>query len=210
MDMMDANSSFDDLVKRHEFGGFLGSPTEHFGIPSYPPTYVKPTFRVILEGASPITLVAARGAMGKTTTARALSASLSAPLWSLESDRSVSGDALEARLREYGNDLLSPTSKPLVVVDSLDEARLRVSGVSWQEFAESIVHKATAFDFILLGRDRVVDDFWVLLDDLGIGARYLELSHFDTLQRVEYVDLRLRGVRNVDSDQMYSAARALS
>lgn len=204
---MSTGLSYEQLSEELLTAAFDGvSPSAVFGVARRPEPFVGPTFEVVEEGApgAVIHLVAARGATGKSTLAEALSAHLRVPLWKLEDDRGVSGDALASRLREYDG---TSAGTAMVVVDALDEARLRVSGVSWQEFAASI-HDAAQHGhrFLLLGRERVVEDLWVIFDDLGSQPRYLELSHFGEPQRTAYIDGHLVGDRDPE-DRMYCAAR---
>ncbi|MEA2316868.1 MAG: hypothetical protein QOD44_1057, partial [Solirubrobacteraceae bacterium] len=76
-----------------------------------------------------------------------------------------------------------------MIVDALDEARMRVSAQSWNEFLDSLARAAAGgHRFVLLGRERILEDVWVHFDDAGLSCAWYEISHFDGSQRAEYVD----------------------
>src|SRR5207249_1721982 len=94
-----------------------------------------------------------------------------------------------------------------IVLDALDEARMRVSGLSWIEFVGSLSSAATTgHHFVLLGRERVLEDVWLTLSDAEVSVCWIEISHFDAAQRTTYVDTRVRHKRSIDSGA-YRAAR---
>jgi hypothetical protein len=145
------------------------------------------------------TFISARGATGKSAMAVELSRRLGAPLWSLGEDKAVSGDALTARLSAFlgAVDPLAEAASgrvPLLVVDAIDEARLRVTGVSWDEFMASLAEYAVAgVHLVVLGRKRTIEDVWFSLADAVLDISWYEISHFNESQQSEYVDLRALG-----------------
>jgi hypothetical protein len=191
--------AFEDLVGRLPAGGLPGSNTDVLGVAAEMETFVSPTLRVVEEeeGAN-VTLISARGATGKSTLAQQLSSVTGAPLWRLEADVTVSADALASRLATYlgpddplGRFLASRDA--FLIIDSLDEARMRVSGASWGEFMRSMIEAARGgHRFVLLGRERILDDVWLDLADAGLTTQWFEISHFDAVQRQDYVDTRVR------------------
>jgi hypothetical protein len=215
---MSDSISFDELVARLPGGKFLGDNQPAFGIQPAVPTFVPPTLRLV-DGTdeAAVTLISARGATGKTTLAVELSAVTQTPLWRLDTDLSVSADALESRLHKYigpGDAVrrFAEDESAFVVVDALDEARMRVSGTSWTEYMESIAKVATTGrHFVLLGRERILEDVWLSLEDAGIGCDWWEISHFDRNQRVAYVDGRVgeRGRAATDNEAYISARDAV-
>ncbi len=206
--------TFDELVGVLPGDALPGTDHESFGVASADATFVPPTLRVVEAVAEPhVTLISARGATGKSALARQLSAVTGAPLWRLEADVTVSADALAARLGEYlGPDdpvgRLRATAGAFLIIDSLDEARMRVSGASWADYMRSI--EAVAADghrFVLLGRERILDDVWLDLADAGIDTEWYEISHFDAPQRQAYVDGRVHARGFDTSSQAYLGAR---
>lgn len=211
---MTAAVSFEQLISRLPTGGFLGENQPAFGIAEVVATFVPPTLRLVetSEGAG-VTLISARGATGKTTLAEELSARTQTPLWRLGDDVSVSADALESRLGRYigPDDALrrfQADDSAFVIVDALDEARMRVSGTSWAEFMSSIAEVATSGrHFVLLGRERVLEDVWLNLAESGIEPEWFEISHFDPDQRQAYVDGRVRDRGHDTDNDAYIKAR---
>ncbi|WP_256788122.1 hypothetical protein [Frankia sp. AvcI1] len=163
----------------------------------------------------PVTLVSARGAAGKSMAAVELAARLDAPLWRLELDKAVSATSLEYALGQYlgSHDVRSRLDKDrhqFIVVDSLDEARARVSGVSWTEFIESLGLLAEhGLRYVLFGRERTLEDVWVGLCDLNLRVAWWEISHFAAPQCAEYIDgvVQKRDPEATCSSFEYRAAR---
>lgn len=206
--------TFEDLVGRLPADRLLGTDQEAFAIAEPVETFVSPTLRLVEEASEPhVTLISARGATGKSTLARQLSSVTGAPLWRLDADVTVSADALASRLSRYlGPDdpirRFRSSDGAFVIIDSLDEARMRVSGASWAEYMRSLADVAAdGHRFVLLGRERILDDVWLDLADSGIHTEWFEISHFDAEQRRAYVDARV-GKRGFDtSNEVYLRAR---
>lgn len=174
---------------------------EEFRVAEHAGAFVEPMMsRYEFADAPQVTFISARGATGKSAMAAELSRRLGAPLWSLGRDKAVSGDALTARLSAFLAvvDPLTEASNgrvPLVIIDAMDEARLRVTGVSWDEFMASLAQYATAgVHLVILGRKRTIEDVWYSLAEGIENISWYEISHFNESQQREYVDLRaLRG-----------------
>lgn len=212
--------TFDGLCDQIRGAPLTGHHHDRFGVPDadelsffIPPVLVGKD----LDAAerSPVTLLSARGAAGKSTSAVELARRLAAPLWRLERDKAVSGTSLEFALGQYlrchdVGERLRELGGGLVVVDSLDEARTRVSGVSWNEFLASVVAAIPdGLRVVLLGRERTLEDVWVTLAEAGVPVAWWELSHFAPEQCVSYVDAHVHA-REPGTDltsPLYRAAR---
>ncbi|TYB43904.1 hypothetical protein [Actinomadura chibensis] len=197
---MDTQLSFPKLVTALGRVGFSGVPQAAFKVADGGPLFVPPTMVLREEYLgpggleAPVVLVSARGAAGKSRTAEELSYRLGAPLWKLEQDKAVSGTSLFYVLGQYLGSAdvpgtLAQQSSPMILIDSLDEARALVSGTSWADFVESI---ATAHQhgcrFVLFGRERTLDEVWFDLADADVETAWLEISHFGPQERCAYVD----------------------
>lgn len=187
-----------DLLPRAESAPGVGLPAFKTVLTEAP--FVEPMMSVFESNDSPrITLISARGATGKSAMAQELSRRLNAPLWALGHDKAVSADALAARLGAYLGrpDPMSAEAVadvPLLIIDSMDEARLRVTGVSWDEYMASLANFVDlGAKLVILGRQRTMEDVWYSLaastDEIG----WYEISHFNGDQQREYVDLRAMG-----------------
>lgn len=210
--------SFDEFSRGFESSALDGNRTDSFAIPIKTTTdfFVSPVLLAKDDQDDPLViLVSARGAAGKSKAAAELAARLNAPLWRLELDKAVSGTSLEYVLSQYlgVHDVkgrLDHYECPIIVIDSLDEARTRVSGVSWTEFVESLGGlTGHGLRYVLFGRERTLEDVWVTLCDLGISVAWWEISHFPPSQCIEYVDgiVAKRDPAGDHSTSEYKAAR---
>ena len=190
-----------------------GTPRPAFAVVEEVGPFIAPEFSVEEAAGRPkITFVSARGATGKSTVAEQLSHRLNAPLWSLSIDKAVSGDAIAARISTYLgtvdplND--APGRLPLVIVDAMDEARLRVTGVSWDEFMTSLAEYVLAgIHLVVLGRQRTIEDVWYSLSSAVSEISWYEISHFNPEMQSEYVDLRALGPNPDSRLQTYDQAK---
>lgn len=143
--------SYAQLLEGLPGGGFDGDARPEFGTASPSELFVPPTLNIVdrSEGAQ-VTLISARGATGKSMLAKQVSADKTVPLWSLDADLGVSAHALEAKLSHYIGPheplrRFTANSQAFVVIDALDEARMRVSGLSWNEYIRSLSAVATSW-----------------------------------------------------------------
>lgn len=194
---VDSQLSFSELITALRGGGFPGEPQGGFRISNGENFFVPPEL-LLRESfgslAAPVVLVSARGAAGKSSLAEKLSHSLNVPLWRLEDDKAVGATSLSFAVGQYLRTAdvpgaLKAASDPMILIDSLDEARARVSGTSWQEFLESIAEITRhGCRFVLFGRERTLEEVWLSLADVSVDAGWLEISHFGESERCMYVD----------------------
>lgn len=208
--------SFDELLNTLPLGQLAGRSRPEFGLADAPAVFVPPTLKLVEGSPAPnVTLISARGATGKSTLAQTISARKGAPLWRLDLDLSVSGHALGAKLNHYldisnGLEVLRQADGAFVVVDALDEGRMRVSGISWNEYVTSLAAVAdSGHTLVLLGRERILEDVWVALADEDVAINWFEISHFDTEQRAKYVDMRAGQERDAQNNAYISARSAV-
>ncbi|WP_396659126.1 hypothetical protein [Microbacterium oxydans] len=211
-------TSFGELVDSLRGSGFSGSATEAFAIPTESGFFVDPVL-VPKDGMSnlgaDIILVSARGAAGKSRTAAELALRLEAPLWRLEKDAAVGKAALPLALNSYlgtvdALSVLGEREQAALLIDSLDEARARVSPQSWDEFLEAISDAAArGLTMVLFGRDRTLEEVWLKLTDEGRSIAWLEVSHFPATSQKRYIDGRVqeRDASASISGAYYEAAR---
>ena len=138
--------------------------------------------------------VSARGATGKSAFAEYASSILQAPLWLTDRDLALGGASLEHKLLRYVREIevqtkISNLNNPVVIVDALDEAEVRISAQSWQEFKDSLVKFAKlGIKFVICGRDLATQDVKSRFAAESIGYASYELKPFDTIQRTALVD----------------------
>lgn len=206
------------FIEAMECNRFEGNAQSSFSIRPANDFFVDPEL-VAKDGlgdlAADIVLLSARGAAGKSTTGQHLSHVLGVPLWKLEDDNAVSAASLNFVLSRYlqdfePEDAISRRHGPVILIDSLDEARARVSGTSWTEFLESLAEiSRRGARLILLGRERTLEDAWLTLDDAGVNLAWFEISHFGATERVRYVDgvVERNAKREITKMPIYSATR---
>ncbi|MEU5905819.1 hypothetical protein [Micromonospora sp. NPDC047527] len=194
---LDSTRTFDDFCRGFRTSPLPGNRSKSFGLPAMEPRhfFVPPILLEKDDHTNPvITLVSARGAAGKSTAAKELANRLDAPLWRLDLDSAVGATSLEYALGRYleSHDVITRIdgeTRPLIVIDSLDEARARVSAISWREFIESLGRLAhSGLHYVLFGRERTLEDLWATLSDLGLSVAWWEISHLAPAQSTEYVD----------------------
>lgn len=185
---------FIDIVRGDRFEG---TPLPSFQVRPTNEFFVNP--ELVVKGglgdlSVDVILLSARGAAGKSTTGQQLSYELGVPLWKLEDDAAVSATALSHVLSRYMSTFepeseIGRRGRPTILIDSLDEARSRVSGTSWTEFLGSLAAiSRRGARLVLLGRERTLEDVWLTLDDSGVRLAWLEISHFGPDERIQYVD----------------------
>jgi hypothetical protein len=207
---MNSVFSFADFLEVLPEGNFAGQGSTPFRISSPQATFVPPNLEVLDTSDDPlITLISARGATGKSCLAKQVSALKQVPLWLLNEDMAVSGDALRARLRDYtgsadGLNLLTETPGSFILIDALDEARMRVSGASWYEYVQTLFAASEkSHSLVLFGRERVLEDIWANFP--GSSANWYEISHFDSDQRTKYIDLYVGEAQSKESETYIDA-----
>ncbi|GAA4705854.1 hypothetical protein GCM10025781_26480 [Kocuria gwangalliensis] len=207
---------FNDLAQSLKKSGLPGTSSSAFGVPENADFFVDPVLVVkekLSDLSSEVILVSARGAAGKSRTALELAARSGAPLWRLEADDAVGRAALPLKLNTYlssvdaFSDIAQLPERPALFIDSLDEARSRVSSQSWEEFLDSISEAASrGLQVVLFGRDRTLEDVWLKLEDAGRSIAWLEVSHFPNEAQRTYIDSRTRENKKnvtIDTDDPY-------
>lgn len=187
------------------------------------PLFVSPT---LLEASSQpgppsVLLVSAPGAVGKTTLAREIARSIASPLWHL-GQVNVGHEFLTGAIaRAFGRSQYSQVHGELVsgqralVLDGLDEARLRAGEQNFEAFLESL-----AEDFrdpsgrpalVLLGRSDTVNDTAGWFELFGVAAARYEIEYFDPTSAImfvaKYLDAQAKTKPHVRAAPEFARAR---
>jgi hypothetical protein len=190
--------------------GLLALPDAQASLPVYVlaslPEFVPPHLTSVLEGSAlqgkpQVIVLSASGAVGKSTVAREISHAKNAPLWDLSQYSTVGkGSVVGAIGPAFGYGQLAAvmgqlaSGKLFLVIDALDEARLKVSEPSFYDFLSDIAgaaKSAPGVAFVLLGRTQIAEYSWLVLTDLGISTALCTIDFFDEQQRKTYLDRRL-------------------
>ena len=163
------------------------------------PEFVRPTVKVGSQQMGPpsVLLISAPGAVGKTTLAREIARNVGCPLWHLGQVNVGNEFLTGAVARAFGKSHYSQVYGELVaghralVLDGLDEGRLRAGEANFAAFLESL-----AEDFrtpgkhpalVLLGRTDTVTDTAIWFELLGVPTAQYEIEYFDSASAVDFV-----------------------
>jgi hypothetical protein len=166
---------------------------------SIDPAFVEPTLKVVQGDPSTarVIVVAAPGAVGKSTLARAISASTGAVLVDLARTEPLGGNFFVGGIANaFGHRALVDASEGRIalVIDALDEAQLRSGDEGFSAGLNDlckIVRHSAALPAALLGRAAAAEEAWLILSDAGVDACLLEIVFFDDEQAVSYLSRRL-------------------
>lgn len=130
----------------------------------------------------PIWLIAAPGAVGKSTLAKQICSVTSAVYVDLAAAATVAGNYLTGGLVNAG--LLSAwqAGTTTLLIDALDEARLRVTQASFEDFLSDVakISHGRSLPVILLGRVGIVEEARKYLEDCcGLSAPVFDIELFD-------------------------------
>lgn len=112
-------------------------------------------------------LVAAPGAVGKSTLAKEICAATSAVYLDLATATTVGGNCLVGGLVKAGLWSAWQAGQSTLLVDALDEARLRVTQSAFEDFLADVANVAgtRGVPIVLLGRVGIVEEAWSILND---------------------------------------------
>ena len=147
--------------------------------------------------ATSIILVSAPGAVGKTTLARQIAFRTGSVYVDLAKAEVVGANTLSgglARSQLYPSWMNGDLT---VMIDALDEAVLNASMDGFQAFLSDIAAMAVGRNLptVLFGRTGIVEDAWVVLDDLCKGdVSVLEIGFYDAEASIRFAQARLNAL----------------
>jgi hypothetical protein len=153
---------------------------------------------------TPIWFVAAPGAVGKSTLAKAISARTGAVYLDLAKAETVAGNYLTGGLVK--NRLLDAwqANQSTLLIDALDEARLRVTQSSFEDFlkdAETLA-RGRNLPAVFFGRVGIVDEAWLLLADAGLSCPIFDIDFFDRERSERFI---MAALDRLSGEQKYRA-----
>lgn len=153
-------------------------------------------------------MIAAPGAVGKSTLAREICAATNAVYLDLAAADTVAGNYVVGGLVNAGLWDAWQAGSTTLLIDALDEARLRVTQSSFEDFLVDVANVAAtrSVPIVLLGRVGIVEEAWTILNDrsnLSPPIFDIELFHADrarsfvisALNRLSTVEERTTGKR---------------
>lgn len=126
-------------------------------------------------------LIAAPGAVGKSTLAKEICAATNAVYLDLATATTVAGNYLVGGLVKTGLWDAWQVGESTLLVDALDEARLRVTQSSFEDFLADVANVARGRNVpvVLLGRVSIVEEAWSILNDKsGLNPPIFDIELF--------------------------------
>ena len=135
-------------------------------------------------------MVAAPGAVGKSTLAREICAATNAVYLDLSAAATVAGNYLVGGLVKAGLWTAWEAGTSTLLIDALDEARLRVTQSSFEDFLADVANVAgqRGVPVVLLGRVGIVEEAWAILNDRsGLTPPIFDIQLFHANRAKEFV-----------------------
>jgi hypothetical protein len=140
--------------------------------------------------SAPVWLIAAPGAVGKSTFARELCAATGAVYVDLAVAEAVGGSYVIGGLMNNGLFDEWKAGRITLVIDALDEARLRVTQSAFEDFLRDIVKvaKSGSLPLVLLGRVGIVDECWMQLNvNEDLNCPIFDIQFFNKEGAIKFV-----------------------
>ncbi len=146
---------------------------------------------------SPLILVSAPGAVGKSTLAKQISFECEAIYLDLAAAEPVGGNTISGGILKSKLPELWTAGKVAIMIDGLDEARLRVTQEAYEAFLVDIAELARDRDVptVLFGRTGAVQDAFLVFAVNDIEVPVLEIGYYDFSKAVEFAMAHIRIVR---------------
>lgn len=145
------------------------------------------------QGSS-LLLVSAPGAVGKTTLAKQIAYCTGAIYVDLAQSDPVGGHTLSGglvRTNTYQSWMAGTTT---VLLDGLDEARLRVTQEAFEAFLRDVLSLSAgrALPTVIFGRSGSIQEAWYTLAQGGLESPVLEIGYYDERDAVEFCHAKLQ------------------
>ncbi len=159
---------------------------------------------------SSILLVSAPGVVGKSTLARQIAFVTGAVYLDLATADPVGANTLSGGLTKSGLFPHWQTETTTILIDGIDEARLRVTHEAFEAFLSDIaeISKNRKVPTVLFGRTNAVQDAWLVLAESDADVSVLEIGYYGPEASLYFAEARLR-VARPDSPHRGPERRAL-
>lgn len=139
-------------------------------------------------------LVSAPGAVGKSTLAKQIAAQTGAVLVDLAEAEPVGGNTTSGGLAKSGLYSGWQNGETALLIDGLDEARLRVTQESFEAFLNDIADLAVDRDVptVIFGRTGSIQDAWITLSGRQVPLTVLEIGFYGRDASLAFATARLR------------------
>ena len=143
---------------------------------------------------SSLLLVSAPGAVGKTTLAKQIAYCTGAIYVDLAQSDPVGGHTLSGGLVRASVYQSWTAGTTTVLLDGLDEARLRVTQEGFEAFLSDVLvlSSGRTSPTVIFGRSGSIQEAWYALAQRGFEAPVLEIGYYDENDAIEFTHARLR------------------
>lgn len=168
------------------------------GTPEQSPAFVeaalslRPDFSDLTQN---VWLIAAPGAVGKSTLAKEVCAATNAVYLDLAAAATVAGNYLVGGLVKAGLWAAWQAEQSTLLVDALDEARLRVTQNSFEDFLADVANVAgtRSVPIVLLGRVGIVEEAWTILNEKsGLNPPIFDIELFQPARAKTFVHAAIK------------------
>jgi hypothetical protein len=142
---------------------------------------------------SSILLISAPGAVGKSTLARQIAFVTGAVYMDLGQADPVGGNTISGGLVRSGLIPAWLSQTMTILIDGLDEARMRVTQEAFEAFLDDVagLAKERKNPIALFGRTGAIQDAWVLLEETPGKTAVLEIGYYPPDAAVEFAMARI-------------------
>lgn len=170
------------------------------------PLALGPGFGNANPRCSDILLVSAPGAVGKTTLARQVAAETGTILVNLAEAAAVGAGTMTGGLAKTGLYDRFLEGEASVIVDGLDEARIRVTQAGFAAFIADLVDLVTSRKqgahrpLVLFGRTGAIEESWLLFCEHNTEPPVLEIGYFDHNSAIEFAAIQAHHIRGKEHE----------
>ena len=171
------------------------------GLPTFVEAPLAPS-TVVISQTKPeegtLLLVSAPGAVGKSTLARQIAAATNAVYVNLAEAAPVGGNTLSGGLVRSNIYDAWKTGRTGVLLDGLDEARLRVTQTAFEAFLIDVaeISKGRSVPTVLFGRSGAAQDAWLILSLNDVDVPVLEIGYYDSDSAIRFAEILLRSLKS--------------
>ena len=143
---------------------------------------------------TPLLLVSAPGAVGKTTLAKEIAHRTGAIYLDLAQSEPVGGHTLSGGLVRADLYASWKEERTTVLLDGLDEARLRVTQEAFEAFLDDIreLSQHRKLPTVIFGRSGSIQEAWYVLAEKSFEAPVLEIGYYCIEDAIEFAHAKLR------------------
>ena len=151
-----------------------------------------------------VILVSAPGAVGKSTLARQIAVTTGAAYVDLAEAAPVGANTLTGGLVKAGLYDAWTSKTVAILLDGLDEARLKVTQGAFDAFIEDVAtsSRQRSIPTIMFGRTGAVEEVWLRLQDLQCPSVVVEIGYYDEDSALQFAEAWLHLLAKNNRDYM--------